>query len=94
MVQTVDDMLRKTKKNAVRGDSEQSEGQDNNLAPSGAAEPLQQGKHEDFSVKGLQTQIASICDTNTLPQCSQGACGQEDEQVTYAKFYGCRWLPW
>ena len=41
MVQTVDDMRRKTKRNVVRGDAEESEDEDNNLTPSGAAEPVQ-----------------------------------------------------
>ena len=41
MVQTVDDMLRKTKRNVVRGDAEESEDEANNLAPLGAAEPVQ-----------------------------------------------------
>ena len=40
-MQTVDAMLRKTKRNMVRGDAEESEDEDNNLAPSGAGEPVQ-----------------------------------------------------
>ena len=40
MVQTVDAMLRKTKRNVVRRDAEESEDEDNNLAPLRQAEPV------------------------------------------------------
>ena len=41
MMQTVDAMLRKTKRNVVRDDAEESEGDENNLAPLGDAELVQ-----------------------------------------------------
>ena len=41
MVQTVNAMLRKTKRNVVRRDIEDIEDEDNNLIPSEAAEPIQ-----------------------------------------------------
>ena len=41
MVQTVDAMLRKTQRNVVRCDAEESKDEDNNLAPLGAAKPVQ-----------------------------------------------------
>ena len=41
MVQTVNAMLRKTKRNVVRSDAEEKEDENNSLAPSEAAEPFQ-----------------------------------------------------
>ena len=62
-VQTVDDLLRKTKRNKVRGGAEES--QDNNVAPSVAAvQPGRRGDDEEEE-DALLTESAALSATET-----------------------------